>query len=181
MKTFGYSIYTTSYGVGGVVSSNAGLVEVFLPFTGIGQPELKTEILRQYPSAVENRWYSLKAAEELQDYFAGGPADFRQPLDLDYLTRFGKAVSNHVAGIGAGVVRTYAQVAAAVGSPRAARAVGGVMAANRLPVIIPCHRVISSDGSLCGYSAPGGVATKRVLLELEGVMFTSSGSVKGSE
>jgi methylated-DNA-[protein]-cysteine S-methyltransferase len=181
MKETGYSLFTTSYGVGGVISSKAGLVEIILPFTGLGESDLRAEILRQYPSAGESWLYSTKAAEELQSYFAGELTEFSLPLDLEHLSTFGKAVSRCVAGIAYGEVRTYAEVAAASGSPRASRAVGSIMAANRLPVIIPCHRVVSSDGTMCGYSAPGGVATKRLLLEMEGVTFSSFGRIKRSE
>jgi len=181
MKETGYSLFTTSYGVGGVISSKAGLVEIILPFTGLGERELRAEILTRYPAAGENWWYSAKAAEELQSYFAGELSEFSLPVDLEHLGAFGKAVCRYVAGIGYGEVRTYAEVAAASGSPGASRAVGGVMAANRLPIIIPCHRVVSADGSMRGYSAPGGVTTKRLLLEMEGVMFSSFGRVKRSE
>lgn len=181
MNETGYSLFTTAYGAGGAVSSKAGLVEIILPFAGLGESELRAEILRLYPDAGENWWYSAKAAEELQSYFAGDLTEFSLPLDLKRLSVFGKAVCRYVAAIGYGEVRTYAEVAAASGFPRASRAVGGVMAANRLPVIIPCHRVVSSDGSMCGYSAPGGVTTKRLLLEMEGVMFSSFGKVKRSE
>jgi len=181
MKETGYSLFETAHGVGGAVSSTAGLVEIILPFTGLDEADIKKEILRRYPAAGENLWYSAKAAEELQGYFAGELTEFSLPLDLEHLSGFGKEVSRYVAGIAYGEVRTYAEVAAAAGSPRAFRAVGGVMAANRLPVIIPCHRVVSSNGSMCGYSAPGGVTTKRLLLEMEGVTFSSFGRVKRSE
>lgn len=181
MKGTGYSIFITAYGVGGVASSKAGLVEIILPFTGLGESDIKKEILRRYPDAGESLWYSERAAEELQGYFAGDLTEFSLPLDLGHLSGFGKAVSRYVAGIGYGEVRTYAEVAEAAGFPRASRAVGGVMAANRLPVIIPCHRVVSSGGSMGGYSAPGGVATKRLLLEMEGVVFSSFGKVKRRE
>ena len=62
---------------------------------------------------------------------------------------------------------TYAEVAAAIGSPLACRAVGGANAANRIPLIIPCHRVVAANGKPGGFSAPGGVATKLRLLDLE--------------
>jgi O-6-methylguanine DNA methyltransferase len=64
---------------------------------------------------------------------------------------------------------TYGDIAVQVGSPNSARAVGGVMARNRLPIVIPCHRVLGTAGRLGGYSAPGGLDTKRWLLCLEGV------------
>ena len=63
---------------------------------------------------------------------------------------------------------TYGEIARAVGDPGAARAVGAALGANPFPVIVPCHRVLAADGALHGFSAPGGITTKRRMLELEG-------------
>lgn len=82
---------------------------------------------------------------------------------------FGAAVLRATAAIPAGSVRTYGQIAAAVGRPAAARAVGAVLARNPAPVRIPCHRVIRADGRLGGYSGAGGTEGKRALLAAEGV------------
>ena len=70
-----------------------------------------------------------------------------------------------------GTVVSYGELAATVGSPRAARAVGGALAANPMPVIIPCHRIVAASGSLTGYSGPGGISMKRLLLNLEAAEF----------
>lgn len=88
------------------------------------------------------------------------------PLDLSTATEFQRQVLSEVASIPAGETRTYAEVAAAVGRPGAARAVGGVMARNPVPFLVPCHRVVASDGSLGGYGY--GLAAKRALLASEG-------------
>jgi methylated-DNA-[protein]-cysteine S-methyltransferase len=83
----------------------------------------------------------------LQEYAAGAPHDFRDVrLDLAHLTRFARRIVSHVRAIGYGQTRSYAQVAAAAGSPRAARAVGNTMAANRFALVVPCHRVVHSGG-----------------------------------
>jgi methylated-DNA-[protein]-cysteine S-methyltransferase len=105
------------------------------------------------------------AARELDEYFAGRRTAFDLPLDLSLATGFRRAVLGHLREIAYGSTESYAQVAEAAGSPRAVRAVGSACATNPLPVIIPCHRVLRSDGSLGGYL--GGLEAKRALLALE--------------
>ena len=107
-------------------------------------------------------------AKRLQGYAAGEPDDFADvPLDLEAGTRFRRHVLLACQRISYGQTRSYAELAAEVGSPGAARAVGNVMARNRIPILIPCHRVLGCGGRMCGYSAPGGLATKRKLLAIE--------------
>lgn len=105
------------------------------------------------------------AARELDEYFAGRRTAFDLPLDLSLATGFRRTVLGHLREIAYGSTESYAQVAEAAGSPRAVRAVGSACATNPLPVIVPCHRVLRSDGSLGGYL--GGLETKRALLALE--------------
>ncbi len=104
---------------------------------------------------------------ELEEYFAGKRRQFTFPLDLRG-TDFQLACWRALLAIPYGETRTYADIARAVGKPNAFRAVG--MANNRNPVaiVVPCHRVIASDGTLCGYG--GGLDVKRKLLELEGAL-----------
>jgi len=105
--------------------------------------------------------------QELEEYFAGHRREFTFPLDLRG-TDFQLACWHALLAIPYGETRTYADIARAVGRPQGFRAVG--MANNRNPVaiVVPCHRVIASDGTLCGYG--GGLDTKRKLLELEGAL-----------
>ena len=106
--------------------------------------------------------------EQLAAYANGQPVPFtRVRYALPPLTEFQQAVIDCVRRIPYGQVRTYGEVAAAVGYPGAARAVGTVMSGNRLPIIIPCHRVVASGGKLGGYSAPRGIELKQWLLDLE--------------
>ncbi len=105
------------------------------------------------------------AAREIDEYFAGQRRGFDLPLDYSLSAGFRRKVLAHLPGIGYGHTASYAAVAAAVGSPRAVRAVGTACATNPLPVVVPCHRVVRSDGYLGGYR--GGPAAKRLLLELE--------------
>lgn len=105
------------------------------------------------------------AARELDEYFRGRRRAFDLPLDLSLSKGFRREVLDHLRSIGYGHTETYTEVAIAAGSPRAVRAVGSACATNPLPVIVPCHRVLRSDGSLGGYL--GGLDAKRALLELE--------------
>jgi O-6-methylguanine DNA methyltransferase len=105
--------------------------------------------------------------QQLEEYFAGARRDFSFALDLRG-TEFQRACWHALVAIPYGETRTYADIARAVGRPQGFRAVG--MANNRNPVaiVVPCHRVIASDGTLCGYG--GGLDVKRKLLELEGAL-----------
>ena len=105
----------------------------------------------------------------LQKFLGGdGPGDFR---DIDTVvtesTPFAARVIAAVRDIPAGKVKSYAEVAAAAGSPKASRAVGNLMARNKIPLVIPCHRVVASGGRLGGFSSPRGLDMKTRLLELE--------------
>ena len=105
-----------------------------------------------------------RAAEQLHAYFAGEGLGFDVPLDLQG-TPFQRAVWQALLAIPSGETRSYGEIAAALGSASAVRAVGGAVGRNPVSVIVPCHRVVGSDGSLTGYA--GGVDRKRALLELE--------------
>jgi methylated-DNA-[protein]-cysteine S-methyltransferase len=106
--------------------------------------------------------------ERIQAYAAGAPDNFRDvSIDLGSVSEFRQRVLNKCRQIPYGATITYTQLAARAGYPGAARAVGNCMAGNRVPLLIPCHRVVASGGRLGGYSAPGGVRTKRRLLALE--------------
>jgi methylated-DNA-[protein]-cysteine S-methyltransferase len=105
---------------------------------------------------------------KLKQYAAGEPVDFADtPLSLNHLTTFGGHVIAACRRIPWGGTSTYGELAAKCGSPGAARAVGSVMAKNRYPLIVPCHRVLAAGGELGGYSAPAGLAMKRRLLAVE--------------
>lgn len=107
-------------------------------------------------------------AERLDQYFSTGCLEWDwASLDWRAITPFHREVLECCAQIAAGQTLTYGQLAARAGRPRAARAVGSAMARNRWPLIIPCHRVVGSDGRLTGYSGTGGIETKRRLLGLE--------------
>ena len=102
---------------------------------------------------------------ELDEYFEGRRREFDLPLDLR-VAPFHEAVLHELARVPYGQVDTYGHLAAKVGRPKAARAVGTVMNRNPIPIVLPCHRIVGANGSLTGYA--GGLDVKRALLELEG-------------
>ncbi len=113
------------------------------------------------------KWIA-KIAKRLAAFTAGKRDDFADlPLALDHLAPFTRTVIDACRTIPLGETRSYADLAAMAGSPRASRAVGSAMRTNRFPVVVPCHRVVASGGKIGGYSAPDGLDMKRRLLALE--------------
>jgi len=108
------------------------------------------------------------ARRELDEYFAGRRRVFDLPLDLRALPPFTVSVLRELARVPYGETTTYGGLAARIGRPRAARAIGTVMNRNRIPIVLPCHRVVGSSGDLVGYA--GGLHRKVRLLELEGAL-----------
>jgi methylated-DNA-[protein]-cysteine S-methyltransferase len=104
---------------------------------------------------------------ELDEYFEGRRHDFDLPLDLRVVP-FNAEVLGQLARVPYGTTTTYGALAASVGRPRAARAIGTVMNRNPIPIVLPCHRVIGANGSLTGYG--GGLPRKLQLLQLEGAI-----------
>jgi methylated-DNA-[protein]-cysteine S-methyltransferase len=107
---------------------------------------------------------------QLRAYFAGEQFKFDLSLDLERLTPFQRSVLQAASRIPVGTVWTYGQVAQAIGKPQASRAVGQALGHNPVPIVIPCHRVIASDGRLGGYSGSGSLESKKWLLSLEGAL-----------
>ncbi len=106
-----------------------------------------------------------QAARELEEYFGGRRTLFDLPLDLRLSTGFRRDVLAHLIEVAYGTTTSYASLALAAGNPKAVRAVGSACATNPLPVVVPCHRVLRSDGGVGGYL--GGLDAKRTLLSLE--------------
>jgi methylated-DNA-[protein]-cysteine S-methyltransferase len=106
-----------------------------------------------------------EAAREIDEYFAGARHTFELPLDFQLSQGFRLAVLTHLRDIAYGATESYSTVASAAGSPQAVRAVGTACATNPLPVVVPCHRVVRSDGTIGQYV--GGTEAKQALLRLE--------------
>jgi methylated-DNA-[protein]-cysteine S-methyltransferase len=124
-------------------------------------------LVNEGQSAGAPHWIGELVAK-LRQFAEGRPVDFSDvPLAQEHLSPFAQRVVDACRRIPWGQVRTYGQLAAVCGSPGAARAVGSVMAKNRCPLIVPCHRVLAAGGKLGGYSAPSGLSMKQRLLALE--------------
>ncbi len=109
-----------------------------------------------------------RAVEQLGDYFSGHRQEFDLPLSLAG-TAFQLAVWEQLVALDFGEVISYGELGMATGRPTAGRAVGGAVGANPIPIIVPCHRVLGSDGRITGYSGGAGIPTKSWLLEHEGI------------
>ena len=181
-----YHVFRTALGWMGVAGRSGLLTRVFLP--AHGRAEVERRIRAACPGATAGRDYLLlEAARQLSAYADGNRIPFDLPLDLagegdrngvrppevkgsdPFSAPFRQRVVRACMAISFGRCRTYGQVAAAAGSPGAARAVGQVMRANPLPIVVPCHRVIGADGRMVGFSAPGGLWLKERLLLHEGI------------
>lgn len=109
-----------------------------------------------------------EAKKQLNEYFAGKRTKFDLPVSLEG-TDFQRAVYKQIAKIGYGKTISYAEIASKVGKPLAARAVGGAVGSNPVPLIVGCHRVLGASGRITGYSGGDGLPTKRLLMKLEGI------------
>jgi methylated-DNA-[protein]-cysteine S-methyltransferase len=144
------------------VWSEIGLSELSFGMTEVGPKER----LQHAPKRIQI--LSEKLVASIQGYFQTGVLDWQlEDLDWTATPPFQRQVLELCFAIPSGHTRTYGQLAYQSGSPKAARAVGGAMARNRWPLIIPCHRVVGGTGNLTGYSGVGGTKTKQWLLELE--------------
>ncbi len=147
-----------------LIWSSAGLRRVILP--QVSKAAVLDQIRRSdCPAEKISCAQPPELAEEIKDYLNGSAVEFRCRLDFRGIGYFQKKVYGAVCGIPRGEVRSYSWVAYAIGLPNSARAVGQALARNPFPIVVPCHRVVNSDGSLGGYS--GGVELKKRLLRLE--------------
>lgn len=163
-----FSCFETDRGWVAVMGSSAGLCRTTLP-----APDEKTAINvvthGVNASRREEDFTTVKTA--LIDYFRGDPVELLFPIDLklEGCTDFQQDVWETTARIPYGQLRSYGWIASQIGREQAARAVGQALGANRLPIIVPCHRVVRADGSLGGFS--GGLHWKEELIELEKAVF----------
>lgn len=147
--------FETALGTCGVRWSELGITEVLLPGSRLGASQNAPEFVRA-------------AVAEMVGLLAGGRCDLRSVvLDDGRVGEFRRRVYAATRAVGPGVTATYGEIARAIGEPGSAREVGAALGRNPFPIVVPCHRVLAADGSLHGFSAPGGIATKRRMLELE--------------
>ena len=127
------------------------------------------EVEEIYPDMeiIFNNDYLSELITMLDDYFSGEHHNIDFPLDLNSMSQFGEKVLIACSKVGYGETVSYGELALRAGSPGASRAVGTVMSKNPLPIVIPCHRVISASGNIGGYT--GGLHKKRLLMSIEGI------------
>lgn len=154
--------FDTLLGRCAIAWSATGITRVELP-----GPATRDGTLPQAGEVVPD--FVVHAIDAITAVLAGGGGDLRDvPLDDRAIDPYRRRVYAATREVGSGRTATYGQIAVAIGEPGAARDVGAALARNPTPVIVPCHRIVAANGALTGFSAPGGLATKRRMLELEG-------------
>jgi methylated-DNA-[protein]-cysteine S-methyltransferase len=174
MGACGFAIFETAIGRCTIAWSAAGI-------TGLRLPEASDATAprrfgRRFPGIARTPPPPAAAAiTRIQAFLAGAGDDFASlTLDESEVGEFDRAVYRQARAIPAGATETYGAIAARLGDPALARAVGQALGRNPWPIVVPCHRVTGADGRMGGFSAPGGRATKRRLLELEGALAADS-------
>ena len=157
-----YSIFPTEAGWMGVLGGEGGLKRITLPQKS--EDDVYKELGNLKGTSFNVRYFA-GLAERFRAYFSGIEVDFPDELDFSVATPFRRKVWEVTRGIAYGQTHSYAWVAAQIAKPQAARAVGQALGANPFPVIVPCHRVLASDGSLHGFA--GGLDMKAKMLALE--------------
>ncbi len=162
----GYDVVESPIGPLLVAATHRGLARIFFD----AEPELHLERLAKSfgPRVLRSAPSVDSAHRQLDEYFAGTRDAFELDVDLRGAAPFAQHVLDELARVPYGQTTTYGTLAAKVGAPRAARAVGMVMNRNPIPIVLPCHRVVGSTGNLTGYA--GGLHVKERLLRLEGAL-----------
>jgi methylated-DNA-[protein]-cysteine S-methyltransferase len=154
--------FETGLGRCAVRWSELGITAVLLPSWSI--PEAPTNV-----DPTEAPAFVQRTIEGITTLLAGGADDLRDiPLDDRGIDHFRRTVYAETRTIDRGTTRSYGEIARAIGRPDQAREVGAALARNPFSIVVPCHRVVAANGALTGFSAPGGLTTKRRMLEIEG-------------
>ncbi|WP_091299189.1 methylated-DNA--[protein]-cysteine S-methyltransferase [Amycolatopsis xylanica] len=169
MDVLGFAMFGTAIGSCGIAWGERGIVGVWLPesseaktrarLAGLGAPEAEP------PDSVR------KAIADIVDLLNGTPNDLADiVVDLDGVPEFHQKVYEIARKIPPGKTLTYGDIAHELGMPGSAQAVGQALGRNPVPIVVPCHRVLAAGGKDGGFSAPGGVSTKRRMLVIEGAL-----------
>ena len=168
MTAAGFALFDTAVGCCALGWSGTAIVEVNLPEASPDQT--RRRMARRLPEQPPPPPVG-EAIERIVALFDGSGDDLADiELDLTGVPDFHRSVYRVTRGIRPGTTLSYGGIAAELGLPGAARAVGRALGHNPCPIIVPCHRVLAADGSMHGFSAAGGVATKRRMLQLEGAL-----------
>ncbi|MEQ8935435.1 MAG: methylated-DNA--[protein]-cysteine S-methyltransferase [Amphiplicatus sp.] len=171
MSETSYALFDTALGRCGIAWSRAGVVAVSFPEGDDGKT--RARLMRRAKGAVENSPpEAIAAAIDGIVALLGGDKRDLSHIDLDMagLPEFDRAVLGLTLAIAPGETKTYGDIARALGDVAESRRVGQALGRNPFPIIVPCHRVVGADGQMTGFSAPGGVGSKRRLLKIEGAL-----------
>ncbi|MBF6329078.1 methylated-DNA--[protein]-cysteine S-methyltransferase [Nocardia transvalensis] len=164
------ALFDTAIGTCALAWTDAGMARFLLPESTVAAT--RTGIMRRHRGMdvheVEPTGVMAEAIAHIRSHLTGTLDDLRWiPLDHKGIPEFDRAVYEVTRAIAPGHTLSYGQVAARIGAPGAAQAVGQTLGRNPIPLIVPCHRVLAADHALHGFSAPGGLTTKQRLLEIE--------------
>jgi methylated-DNA-[protein]-cysteine S-methyltransferase len=165
----GYTLFDTSLGRCAIAWGPRGVAAVELP--GSDDRATRRRVLRALPGALETAPPDdvRDAIEAIVALLDGEPDDLRSiALDMDGLPDFNRRVYEVARTVPPGETVSYGELAERIGERGAAQAVGQALGRNPFPIVVPCHRVLAADGTLRGFSAPGGIETKRRMLAIEG-------------
>ena len=169
MHSSAYALFETAIGRCGIAWGNRGVIGVQLPEPG-DEAGTRARVLRRFPGAQEASPPPevQEAIDGIVDLLHGEASDLAAvALDMDGVPEFNRRVYEVARSIPPGATLTYGEVAARLGDRGAARAVGRALGQNPFALIVPCHRVLAASGGIGGFSAGGGVTTKRRLLTIE--------------
>ena len=166
--TLAFCLFDTPLGAAAIAWTDRGICGLQLPDADAARQ--RSRVRRRFPRATESNAPDeiARAIDLLESLLSGQPADLNG-VDLDYagVPEFDQQVYAIARTIGVGQTTTYGDIARRLGDVHLARDVGQALGRNPFPMVVPCHRVVSADGRLGGFSAPGGVITKQRLLALE--------------
>jgi methylated-DNA-[protein]-cysteine S-methyltransferase len=167
----GFTLFDTALGRCGIAWGERGIAAIELP--GRDDAATRRRLRRAVPGATETAPPDgVRAAiDAIVRLFDGEPADLSAvALDMDGVPEFHRRVYDVARTIPPGETVSYGAIAARLGEPGAAQAVGYALGRNPFPIVVPCHRVLAANGALHGFSAPGGLETKRRMLAIEGAL-----------
>jgi len=169
MMASGFALFDTTIGRCGVAWGQRGVAGVQLPEAG--ERETRARMLHRFPAAGEAAPPPevQRAIDRIVALLRGETSDLSAvPLDMNGVPEFHRRVYEAARTIPPGKTLSYGDIARRVGAPGAARAVGQALGRNPFPIVVPCHRVLAAGGKIGGFSAQGGIATKRRMLAIEG-------------
>lgn len=171
MSDYALTLFETTLGRCGLAWGEAGLRSVSFPE---GDDEAtRAQLRRRAPGAIERAPTDemRRIIDDIVALFNGEPPDLSYaPLDLDGIGAFERGVYALSVKIAPGELKTYGDLARALGDVSFSRRVGQALGRNPFPIVVPCHRIVGADGAMTGFSAPGGAVLKRKLLKIEGAL-----------